>query len=157
MTIDLLQWNNIVIHSSEWFIESARRRREKMLNFVSKNVFCLVKCFWGFWIQNLWRVYEEEFLVTLGFNIFILFCISYDFHISPGSSQSRVQKWASEELLIPCELNATNSMLYTFNPMRTHSQERGGSVFLLQHISFLVKSWRVGRVDHDESILRGVS
>ena len=30
--------------------------------------------------------------VTLGFNVFILFCISYDFHTSPGSSQSRVQK-----------------------------------------------------------------
>ena len=80
-------------HSSEWFIESDRRRREKMYNFVfQKRVLPCKNSVFADFEYKISEGYEKEFLVTPGFNVFILFCISYDFHTSPGSSQSRVRR-----------------------------------------------------------------
>ena len=97
-----------------------------MMNFVSKNVLQSVfegfeyKIFEGFMRRSFWSPSASTFLFYFVYPMTSIFRPAL---VSLGSKNEQV------ELLIPCELNATNSMLYTFNPMRTHGQERGGSVF----------------------------
>ena len=148
MTIDLLQWNNIVAWCCWTIVQNGLLNQpaageKKCWILSSKNV-CKV----------FLRVLNTKSLKGLWGGFLVPAASTFLFYFVYPMTCPKMSLVENSSYLVNC---ATNSMFYTSNPMRTHSQERGGSVFLLQHISFPVKSWRVGRVDHDESILRGVS